>query len=67
MHVDINDKHLEEKYPLPPSCEAFFADMEKTLLLPSQLITLKRQRVIFAIENKNTPEKLHEICEEISH
>jgi len=67
MHVDLNDKHLKEKYPLPVTCEVFFADMEKTLILPSQLETIKRQRVIFAIENKDTPEKLDEICEEITH
>lgn len=67
MHVDLNDKHLKEKYPLPVSCEVFFADMEKSLILPSQLDTIKRQRVIFALENKNTPKKLDEICEEISH
>jgi len=67
MHVDLNDKHLKEKYPLPVTCEVFFAEMEKTLILPSQLETIKRQRVIFAIENKDTPEKLDEICEEITH
>ncbi len=66
MHVDLNDKHLKEKYPLPVTCEAFFADMEKSMILPSQLETIKRQRVIFAIENKDTPEKLDEICEEIT-
>ena len=63
MHVDLNDKHLKEKYPLPVTCEAFFAEMEKSMILPSQLETIKRQRVIFAIENKNTPEKLDQICE----
>jgi hypothetical protein len=66
MHVDLNDKHLKEKYPLPVTCEAFFTEMEKSMILPSQLDTIKRQRVIFAIENKNTPEKLDAICEEIT-
>lgn len=67
MRVDLNDKHLKEKYPLPVTCEVFFDEMEKNLILPAQLKTVKRQRVIFAIENKNTPEKLNEICEEITH
>lgn len=66
MHVDLNDKHLKEKYPLPVTCEAFFDEMEKSLILPSQLETIKRQRVIFALENKNSPEKLNEICAEIT-
>lgn len=66
MQVNLNDKHLREKYPLPPTCELFFADMEKTMILPSQLETIQRQRVIFSIENKDTPEKLNQICEDIS-
>jgi len=67
MQVDLNDKHLKEKYPLPVTCEVFFDEMERKLILPAQLETIKRQRVLFAIENKNTPEKLDEICEEITH
>ena len=66
MRIDLNDKHLKEKYPLPVTCEVLFADMEKTKILPSELETIRRQRVIFAIENKDTPKKLEEICEEIS-
>ena len=66
MQIDLNDKHLKEKYPLPATCEALFADMEKTLILPSELETMRRQRVIFAVENKNTPKKLEQICDEIS-
>ena len=66
MQVNLNDRHLAEKYPLPPACEVFFADMEKVMVLPAQLQTIHRQRVIFALENKNTPDKLIEICEQIS-
>ena len=66
MQVNLHDKHLKEKYPLPPTCEVFFDQMEKSMILPAQLETIQRQRVIFAIENKDTPEKLVEICEEIS-
>lgn len=66
MHVNLNDKHLKQKYPLPPACEALFDDMEKSVILPSELETIRRQRVIFAIENKDTPKKLVDICEEIS-
>ena len=66
MQVNLNDKHLERRYPLPATCEALFADMEKTLILPAQLETLRRQRVIFFLENKNTPEKLTLLCEQIS-
>ena len=66
MQTDLHDRHLKEKFPLPAACEVLFADMEKTLLLPTELDTLRRQRVIFAVENKNTPEKLDAICNEIS-
>lgn len=66
MQVNLNDKHLAQRYPLPVSCEALFADMEKTLILPAQLETLRRQRVIFFLENKNTPEKLETLCQQIS-
>lgn len=66
MHVDLNDRHLKEKYPLPVTCEAFFNEIEKTLILPAQLETLKRQRVLLSIENKNTPKKMDEICEEMT-
>lgn len=66
MRVDLKDKHLERRYPLPATCEALFADMEKTLILPAQLETLRRQRVIFFLENKNTPEKLEMLCQQIS-
>ncbi|PRC91511.1 hypothetical protein [Solimicrobium silvestre] len=66
MQVNLNDKHLREKYPLPAACEVFFADMEKAMILPSQFETIQRQRVIFSIENKDTPERLDEICDEIS-
>jgi len=66
MQVDLNDKHLKQKYPLPATCEALFLEMEKTLILPSELETLRRQRVIFAIENQDTPKNLEAICEDIS-
>ncbi len=66
MQVNLHDRHLKEKYPLPPTCEVFFEQMEKSMILPAQLETIQRQRVIFAIENRDTPEKLVEICEEIS-
>jgi len=66
MHVNLDDKHLKQKYPLPATCEALFEEMEKSLILPSELETIRRQRVIFAIENKDTPKKLVDICEEIS-
>ena len=66
MQVDLEDRHLREKYPLPASCELFFAEMEKAMILPSEFKTIQRQRVIFAIENKDDPERLVEICNEIS-
>lgn len=66
MQVDLNDRHLKQKYPLPVACEAMFAEMEKTMILPSQLNTIRRQRVLFAIENKDNPRKLDQICDEIS-
>lgn len=66
MRVNLKDTHLREKYPLPASCEVFFSEMEKVMTLPSQFETIQRQRVIFAIENRKTPEKLVEICDEIS-
>ena len=66
MHVNLKDTHLREKYPLPASCEVFFAEMEKLMTLPAEFETIQRQRVIFAIENKDTPEKLVQICDEIS-
>lgn len=66
MQVNLSDKHLKQKYPLPATCEALFDEMEKSMILPSELETIHRQRVIFALENKDTPKKLVEICEEIS-
>jgi len=66
MQVDLGDKHLKQKYPLPVTCEVLFDAMEKTKILPSELDTIRRQRVIFAIENKDTPDRLNEICAEIS-
>lgn len=66
MQVDLHDKHLAQRYPLPVVCEALFTDMEKTLILPAQLDTMRRQRVIFFLENKSTPEKLETLCQQIS-
>jgi hypothetical protein len=66
MQVDLNDRHLKEKYPLPVACEVMFAEMEKSMILPSQLETIRRQRVLFVIENRDNPKKLDEICDEIT-
>ncbi len=66
MRVNLKDAHLRERYPLPAACEVFFAEMEKTMILPAQYETIQRQRVIFALENKTTPDKLIDICEQIS-